>query len=305
VAVAPANGYTSGLLGGPVRRSPVSICARGAALRLVACAAVAACAGAGTDPSDLDPNAPTEAADPPAEGPPNAADTPDEAADAPPAPADSPDAPPGDDTPTPPSDTAASPEPPADSAAPADPGPLAGDPFADAIVSFTPGPGAGFGQASLPGVVLGPPLGAGPYAGSLDVLSLGDRGEIVLALVDQVAVDGDGPDLIVFENPFPGWIEPGEVAVSEDGVTWAVFPCAPHAPGAPGCAGVQPVLSHPANGVSPTDPAVAGGDAFDLAAVGLARAAFVRVRDTGAISAIGVSAGFDLDAVAIVHAAPP
>lgn len=283
-----------------MRRSTVSTRSlRDARTPFARCAALllAACAGP-VDPAVDDPSVKPE--DTPA-----AVDTPTAPPD--PAPADTPtdtDASLGEDPPASPGDTDAPAGPPEDSAPPAD-APPPGDPFADAVISYTPGPGAGFGQAALPGVVLGPPLGAGPLAGSLDVLSLGDRGEIVLAFLDQVAVDGDGPDLIVFENPFPGWIEPGEVSVSDDGVTWAVFPCAPRAPGAPGCAGVQPVLSHPANGVSPTDPTVSGGDAFDLAQVGLSRAAFVRVRDTGALSAIGISAGFDLDAIAIVHAAAP
>jgi hypothetical protein len=53
--------------------------------------------------------------------------------------------------------------------------------------------------------------------------------------------------------------------------------------------------------VDPTDPAVAGGDAFDLAEVGLPRARFVRIRDGGTSDYAGVSGGFDLDAVAVVN----
>ncbi|MFN9910046.1 MAG: cell surface protein, partial [bacterium] len=65
--------------------------------------------------------------------------------------------------------------------------------------------------------------------------------------------------------------------------------------------GVESVWAHPDNGLDPTDPAVAGGDAFDLAALGLPRARFVRVVDSGLNPYEGVAGGFDLDAIAIVN----
>src|SRR5438309_1685943 len=68
-----------------------------------------------------------------------------------------------------------------------DGGPLPGhvtDPFADRVVSFNPGAHAGFGQDGLPGVVLGPPRGGGDGMGSLDVLSLGREGTLVLEFID-------------------------------------------------------------------------------------------------------------------------
>ncbi|MCK6503628.1 cell surface protein [Myxococcota bacterium] len=180
-----------------------------------------------------------------------------------------------------------------------DPGP---DPFADLLVSFSPGAGAGYGQDQLPDVVLGSPEGGGE-SGSLDVLSLGELGEIVLSFDDIGIVDGEGPDLLVFENPFPGWVETGVVAASEDGVEWHEWPCDPDDVEGeyPGCAGVGLVWAASGNGVDPTDPEAAGGDAFDLALLGLSRARFVRIRDTGANSYDGVAGGFDLDAIAIVN----
>ncbi|WP_223638609.1 cell surface protein [Corallococcus sp. EGB] len=185
---------------------------------------------------------------------------------------------------------------------------LVGDPFADRIVSFSPGAGAGFGQSQLPGIVLGAPQGEGAGSGSLDVLSLGRNGVIVLEFTDIAVTDGPGVDLLVFENPFikpngKPFAETGVVAVSDDGVTWHEFPCASSdvANNYPGCAGVTPVYSHPANGIPATDPAVAGGDGFDLASVGLTRARFVRIRDSGANGYAGISGGFDLDAVAVVN----
>lgn len=176
------------------------------------------------------------------------------------------------------------------------------NPFAASIVRFSPGEGAGFGQDQLPDVVLGSPEGGGKV-GSLDVLSLGREGVIELGFDGIELVDGEGPDLLVFENPFPGWYETGVVAVSEDGKTWWEWPCvASDADGMyPGCAGVGLVWATSDNGVDATDPAVAGGDAFDLADLGLARARFVRVRDSGVNSYDGVAGGFDLDAIAAVH----
>lgn len=183
------------------------------------------------------------------------------------------------------------------------------DPFADHVVRFDPGPTAGFGQDRLPGVVLGPPDGRGPLQGGLDVLSLGNGGSIVLGFDLPGFTDGDGVDLIVFENAFPGWSETGSVAVSADGTTWYAFPCDPTAEGAPGCAGTHAVLASRTNGVDPTDPAVAGGDPYDLADVGVPDGfvgRFVRVTDTGAnalggIGYAGTTGGFDLDAIAVVR----
>ncbi len=174
------------------------------------------------------------------------------------------------------------------------------DPWADAVVRFQPGEGAGFGQDRFPAVVLGPPSGAGANAGSTDVLSLGREGFIELEFLDLVLIDGPGPDLLVFENGFTGFLETGTVAVSDDGVDWREF-----CPGG-ACAGLQPVYANPANGVSGTDPTVSGGDAFDLADVGLHRARFVRVRDSGQNQFYGPpGGGFDLDAVAVVNGVVP
>ena len=178
------------------------------------------------------------------------------------------------------------------------------DPFADEVVDYQPGAFAGFGQERFPEIVLGPPVGEGAQAGSLDVLSLGDKGSIVLAFRDVVAIDGPGVDLLVFENPFVGWYEYGVVAASEDGEQWHEFACTVDEDSgqAQGCAGSNPVLSRPENGIDPTDPESAGGDGFDLADVGLSSARYVRITDTGTNGYAGVSGGFDLDAVAVVHA---
>lgn len=193
---------------------------------------------------------------------------------------------------------------------------LRADRFVTKVVSATYGDCAGFGLPSMPSVIEGPPAGAGSLSGSLDVVSLGFKGEIVLSFEPNAIVDGPGADFIVFENAFWAAGDPkqpaaelAEVSVSDDGVTWKTFPCA-DGPGPTygSCAGWRPVYAAPGNGISPVDPEAAGGDPFDLADLGLTTARFVKIRDLGTIdcpsnpSAKPTTVGFDLDAVALVHA---
>jgi hypothetical protein len=188
-----------------------------------------------------------------------------------------------------------------------------GDPFARSVEEFAPSDSGGFGSEDLPEVVLGPPVGGGESSGSTDVLSLGCGGSIVLGFGPGGIEDRPGPDFIVFENAFvPSsgggvFVEPGEVSVSADGETWLTFACVVEGDGAlEGCAGVTPVLSSPDSGIDPTDPARAGGDAFDLADVGLARARHVRIVDRTeeyygtTLWCSPPKGGFDLDAVSVV-----
>lgn len=196
---------------------------------------------------------------------------------------------------------------------------LAIDRFITKVVSFTPGDCAGFGLTSMPGIVQGPPVGAGSNAGSLDVVSLGQRGEIVVSFEPNAIVDGPGVDFIVFENAFWAAGDPerpaaelAEVSVSEDGITWKTFPCTPGpGPTFGACAGWRPVYSAPGNGISPVDPQTAGGEPFDLATVGMTHARLVRVRDLGTVDCPtnpankSTTSGFDLDAIAVVHAEKP
>jgi hypothetical protein len=200
--------------------------------------------------------------------------------------------------------------------------------FVTGVVQFNPTGCTGFGASSLPGIVEGPPVGGGTTHGSTDVVSLGSGGSIVVTFAPNAIVDGPGPDFIVFENPF--WVggnsndvyaEPGEVSVSDDGVTWVPFPCSPtFDAGAPygtgvvppygACAGWGVVYSTPENGISPFDPATAGGNAYDLADIGVTHANFVRIVDRTAEAcpeggAAPNTNGFDLDAIAIINAELP
>ena len=190
-----------------------------------------------------------------------------------------------------------------DTASLSDTGPIhtGPDPFADFVVSFEPGEGAGYGEELLPWIVMGPPKGQGPEGGSTDVVSLGLEGTIIVGFDDIEILDEEGPDLLVFENPFPGWLETGIVSASEDGEDWHTWTCSIESENQAGCAGLQPVLSHPENSVSPLDPNTAGGAPYDLADIGLPRARFIRIQDSGINDYTAPSGGFDLDAVAIVN----
>jgi hypothetical protein len=183
-------------------------------------------------------------------------------------------------------------------------------PFIQSIVSERRGKGDGFGRDRLPDVILGPPQGGGEYQGSTDVLSLGVGGAITVSFLPLAIYDGPGADLIVFENPFrvaggdDVFAEPGIVSVSLEGTMTSTFACdAEHAPYA-GCAGVNPVIAGPmAPEVDPTDPVHAGGDAFDLASHATL-ADWVSITDAGHGRVSQNTSGFDLDAIAVVHAIP-
>ncbi len=200
-----------------------------------------------------------------------------------------------------------------------DGGTVRADRFVTRVVSFAPGECAGFGAEKLPDVVLGPPEGGGTSQGGTDVVSLGRLGTIVLGFEPNAIVDGPGPDFVVFENAFyiagnPNNVygEPGEISVSEDGIAWSTWSCTTtKAPWAPTCAGIHPVLSSSTSNISPLDYPACGGDAFDLADLGLKHAKFVRVHDIGwqdcptEPSKRTTTNGFDLDAISILNAEKP
>ena len=180
-----------------------------------------------------------------------------------------------------------------------DAGPSCAEPsrFISEIVAHGFGTGQNHNQTrGFPEVLYGPP----EAGNSESVVSLGNGGWLIAAFGDNAIVDGPGPDFIVFENPIGNFYELATVSVSEDGVAWEVFPCTGSSEAPVGCAGVGLVHSSRDNGIDPLDPAVAGGDAFDLAEVGLTTAYFVRIEDRPDL--VGTQGVFDLDAIAIVNA---
>jgi len=188
------------------------------------------------------------------------------------------------------------------------------DPFADLC-------SVDFGQLNEPGTeytnpasFAGPPNGGGSGAGGLNVCSIGYGGVATLEFTNNVAMNGDGPDLIIFENPMitgapcdwlgktqlTVWNETAAVEVSMDGIEWHRFPydynpdnitCVANPWMNPssyiGLAGNFSVYASVdetgmlKNGIDPTDPSNAGGDLFDLDDVGLPWCRFVRLIDTG------------------------
>lgn len=203
---------------------------------------------------------------------------------------------------------------------------LAQSPYATSVVQFHQGTGGGiFDQANI----LGGPEGGGLGAGSLDVLTLGEGGDVTLGF-DVTIVDGPGADLTVFENGFlvgggPSvFAELFFVEVSTDGSTFARFPSKYLGTGSSmgayrGIGGGMPVVADVTTGlVDPLDPLLSGGEALDLAdlaqhpdvlsgAVDLGAVHFVRLVDPlpGATDSLGTpiaaAGGADVDAVAVLH----
>lgn len=205
-----------------------------------------------------------------------------------------------------------------------------------------PDPGARYGAGYVPGILVGPPGPSAANTGSTTVASLGYGGSMVYVLTDLVIEDRPGPDFIVFENGFfqgvpPAseeedyrlYTEPGFVDVSVDGQTWERFPYDAEALALAsgggevgrelhrrlaGLAGVTPTFS--GNWTVPDDPwtwdpdgqggvSGAGGDAFDLADVGLDAVQYVRLTDTGSLNGLpGSGEGFDVDALVVLHGRP-
>ena len=183
-----------------------------------------------------------------------------------------------------------------------------------AVREYVFGPSQTFGQDSryFPYNVLGPVCTTAtpttPCAYPCQIVSLGKGGYIVLTF-DPPLADKPGPDFIVFENAFrygngqvfDEWMI---VRVSPDGEVWYTFPydsltgrgLAGRTP--TGCEGCPP------GSINWQDPIQAGGDAYDLADVGLEWARYVRVEDaTHFQTPDRLSA--DLDGVVAIHQLPP
>ena len=155
-------------------------------------------------------------------------------------------------------------------------GPIPG--VADEVVDAPGATGEGFRD---PGLAANGVRGGGDRAQSLDVYSVPPDSHLVLGWSGRRLVDGPGPDLAIFENPFDygeggaRFMDPTVVEVSPDGERWLPFPFdyraedeavySPRPADWVGFAGVTPVRLHEEeNPVDPFDEE-AGGDRFDLA----------------------------------------
>jgi len=182
--------------------------------------------------------------------------------------------------------------------------------FIEKVTDFKPGKCAGFGAPDMPAIVLGSPRGGGLTQGSIDVVSLGTGGEIILSFESNPIIDGPGVDFIVFENAFfaggdttKPFVELAEVSVSEDGVTFTPFPCTATEPPYGDCAGWRPVTATTEQAA--LDPQTAGGDPYDLSKINFVkRVRFVKITDktNQRCTSQGPNTnGFDLDAIAALH----
>jgi hypothetical protein len=135
-----------------------------------------------------------------------------------------------------------------------------------------------------------------------EVLSLGRNGWVVLGF-DGLVLDEAGADFTVFENAFTTptgytfdeWLI---VSVSMDGQTWQTFPY-DTLTGA-GMAGRTPTYENAY--LNYRNPALSGGDAFDLAQLGLSQARYVRLQDATQYQSFDRLSA-EVDAVAVLHRA--
>ncbi|MGB9702687.1 MAG: hypothetical protein ACPL1A_08165 [Candidatus Kapaibacteriota bacterium] len=181
----------------------------------------------------------------------------------------------------------------------------------DTVISFKPGKGQNSGQSPefFPQNIFGlPSRNASKYipeTSQSEILSLGLSGEITVSFKNYWVYDGPGDDFIVFENAFVNPInnkvfaEPAVVSVSEDGINFIEFPY--NLENLKGCAGTNPTDGK----ADPFSPEVSGGNAFDLATIGLTKIKYIKIKDlTDSILADpnhqfydATLSGFDLDAI--------
>lgn len=162
--------------------------------------------------------------------------------------------------------------------------------YASQVVSTSPGSNqnSSFDNTDL---ALGGPQGTGVGSGSFDVYNLGVSGSITLsfntATQTRSITNGTGADFIVFGNAFYAGSQTNAsyaklmfVEVSSNGTNFARFPVTSNTASSvgpygtidpanvSGFAGVHPTQANvKTNQIDPFDPAVAGGDAFDLSAL--------------------------------------
>lgn len=147
-----------------------------------------------------------------------------------------------------------------------------------------------------------------PTSSLEEVEPIGMGGEIIVGFKNKILRNGKGADFTIFENAFINpatntiFAEPGIVSVSQDGISYYQFPF--NVETLQGFAGVNYT-----NGKKdPFDPAVSGGDSFDLDDLGLDYIRYIKIKDTTEFikslpessiywSPEFILTGFDLDAV--------
>lgn len=141
-----------------------------------------------------------------------------------------------------------------------------------------------------------------------EVQSIGMGGEIIVGFKNRILKNGPGVDFIIFENAFINpvnngiFAEPGIVSVSQDGINFVEFPF--NTTTLKGFAGIN----YTNGDKDPFNPAISGGDAFDLDILGLNYIRFIKIKDTTELiktlpknhkywNPEFLLTGFDLDAI--------
>lgn len=174
------------------------------------------------------------------------------------------------------------------------------------------GENGGYASHLCPEIIMNQPFGP------THVVSLGQGGYITLEFHGYYPVDGEGPDLTIFENPLLSsthnlFAERAEVSVSQDGHKYFSFECDVFDPDFiyEGCAGVNLVNMN----ADWLNPSISGGDTFDLADLDLSYIRFIRIKDLNTcmpgdptystdgseLCEAQGKEGFDLDALVILN----
>lgn len=187
--------------------------------------------------------------------------------------------------------------------------------FIDTVFSFTPGTIQFGGQSAeyYPNNIFNAPsISATKYIAETrpeEILSIGLNGEIIVGLKHNLIIDKDGADFTIFENTFINqfnevvYAEPAIISVSKDGINYIEFPY--DILTLEGLAGTKPTIGSN----NPFNPLKSGGNAFDLATIGIDSVRYIKIKDiTEQIlnnpdhsNYDPTLSGFDLDAVAIIN----
>jgi len=187
------------------------------------------------------------------------------------------------------------------------------DPFSYRVLRFMPGHGSDgyfhdFGGVDFKGSASGKPDCIESSAQKPDELKkvflpLGHGGSIVYEITGGELIDGDGPDFVIYgDSVFSDAIETAkiEVALEDNPSSYIEFPCDSVNPPFMNCAGVHPVKVG-----REEDQLKVGGDAFDLARIGIKKIRFIKITDTGdnkdGIDLLYTD-GFDIDSISLIHA---
>ncbi len=184
----------------------------------------------------------------------------------------------------------------------------------DTVISFKPGTGQDFGQDPkyYPQNIFKKPYAQAdstvPCADPEHLMSLGLNGEIIVAFKNYKIINKPGVDFIIYENVMYSkylkrcFVEPAEVSVSADGITFIPFPFDTLT--LKGCAGLSPTIGKMVD----IDILKSGGDGFDISKLGLGSIKYIKIKDVSSLLLKdghplfdAAVSGFDLNSVVGVN----